>query len=261
MKALIRPIILLLCCLVIPVSSFRAQVGNVKSNIEEDQANEAADESANTIDSSEGSDLVEENFTLLDLFDGIGLVFRGFAALQSYSLRGQKQYPHRTSLALPVSYGFGNNDFKNHFLQAGLNAHWGVFGTDFKYRRLKDVTGTLEMADWLIGLFRIPIHQVNIAYGLGNIYILGEDQKYVNQAVGISIDLQKPHLSIEGRYQWSQRTTLDARFLKSLTCSVGYHVFESKGIHFYPTLEVNHQNYFDEDQFWLISAGLRLMIY
>ena len=186
------------------------------------------------------------------------MVFRSFAALQSYSLRGQKQYPHRTSLALPVSYGFGNNDFKNHFFQAGLNAHWGVFGTDFKYRRLKDVTGTLEMADWLIGLFRIPIHQVNIAYGLGNIYILGEDQKYVNQAVGISIDLQKPHLSIDGSISMVTKNDLEcAVFEISNLCLLVIMYLNPRVIHFYPTLEVNHQNYFDEDQFWLISAGLK----
>jgi hypothetical protein len=251
MKALTLIIVILL----FSTLNVLGQVGDVNKNVKKDKDKSGNTKSTATIDS--GSTSSSGGWFL-------GLVVEAFAvtigAAQRAALENVDIYPERFSLESFTTYGTDINSDAQYF-QAGLRGNWGIFGSDFKYTNLTDITGQLKTIDWQVLVIRIPIKDFKIDYGLGFISILEQEQAYFNSSLGFDWRLPNLGVNITSAYQWSQKTSLGTRYKRGFILRADYEVYGYKKFHLSPMLEYAYQNYFEETTFSVISAGVILRLF
>lgn len=231
------------------------QVGDVNKNVKKDKDKSGKTKSTATIDSGSTS-------SSGGWFGGLIIYFftSTVGAAQRAALENVDIYPERFSLESFTTYGIDINSDAQYF-QAGLRGNWGIFGSDFKYTNLIDITGQLKTIDWQVVVIRIPIKNFKIDYGLGFISILEQDQSYFNSSLGFDWRLPNLGVNIVSAYQWSQRTSLGSRYKRSYILRVDYEIYNYKKFHLSPMIEYAYQNYFEETTFTLISAGVIIRLF
>ena len=163
-----------------------SQVSDVKEKVKEDKENSSSGNQRGTSDSNGSSGNVDLDLDIGFFFDLVSGVFRGFAFAHAKSLDYAPDYPHRISLEVFGAYGVGNNKLVNRFITGGSRVNWGIFGSDIRFNRLSDASGTLDLMDWQVLKLRIPIKNVHLEYGLGYLRVLDENQNYFNSTVGFT---------------------------------------------------------------------------
>ena len=250
-----KSLTIIIATLLIITTNAIGQVGDVNKNVKKDKDKSGNTKSTATIDSGSSSSSGGWFF---------GLIIEAFAvtigAAQRAALENVDIYPERFSLESFTTYGADLKSDAQYF-QAGLRGNWGIFGSDFKYTNLIDITGQLKTIDWQVVVIRIPIKNFKIDYGLGFISILDQDQSYFNSSLGFDWRLPNLGVNIASGYQWSQKTSLGTRFKRSYILRVDYEVYNYKKFHLSPMIEYSYHNYFEETTFSLISAGIIIRVF
>ena len=224
-----------------------AQVGDVQSNIEKNKEKEKEQKSSQN---SEGSGQ-SSGFLAEALAAAFGLIIEA----QKATLRSRDRYPERVSLEVPISYG-SDIEGNTGFLQAGGRGNWGLFATDLRYSTLNDNTGQLEMFDWMILILRIPIGPVKLEYGLGYVSVIGQDARFFKSTAGIDWKIENSKWNISAGYQWAEKTELGGRFNRNVYLRIDYEILAGGPFHLSPFVQYNHQNFFDQTEFNLVSLGI-----
>ena len=232
-----------------------AQVSDVNKNIEKDKEskNETSKSSSDTAGSSSGGS---------GFFDFLGTVlFQTVGAGQMAALENRQAYPKRMSLEAYGSYGTEFDSIATIFYKMGLRGTWGIFGSDFRYNHLKDYTGRLNEIERQVLLFRIPIKNVTVDYGLGYIQLPDEDINYFNNSLGLEIWLDQPGITITSGYRWTEKSGLGSRYKKNFEAGISFNALNAGTFHLSPMLGYNYLTYFDETHFSLFSVGLVVGLY
>ena len=250
-----KTLTIIIASLLIITANAIGQVGDVNKNVKKDKDNSGKTKSTATIDSGSTS-------SSGGWFGGLIIHFFSstIGAGQRAALENVDIYPERFSLESFSSYGTDINSDAQYF-QVGLRGNWGIFGSDFKYTNLKDITGQLKSRDWQVEVIRIPIKNFKIDYGLGFISILDQGQAYFNSSLGFDWRLPNMGVNIVSTYQWSQKTSLGTRFKRSYILRVDYEIYNYKKFHLSPMIEYAYQNYFEETTFSIISAGVIIRLF
>ena len=230
--------------------SIVAQVGDVNKNISKSKSSRSSSTSSNSsYSSSDDGDHGLFEAIFIDIFSFL-LVETQRAALENKDI-----YPDRISFEVPLTYGTDFN-YGSGYFQTGARFNWGMYGTDFKYLNLHDPSGGLEMIDWIVLNFRLPLGNFKLDYGIGSVYVLGEDLEYFKQSFGFNLRLPKKGMFITTAYQWTSHTNLGTRFKENFNVQVDYELWASGKMHLSPLLEYSYQNYFEEDAFSFVSLGM-----
>ena len=250
-----KTLTIFIASLLIITANAMGQVGDVNKNVKKDKDKSGNTKSTATMDSGSSNNSGGWFF---------GFIIEAFAvtigAAQRAALENVVIYPERVSLESFATYGTDLNSDAQYF-QTGLRGNWGIFGTDFKYNNLKDITGQLKTIDWQVMVIRIPIQNFKIDYGLGFIGILDQDQAYYNSSIGFDWRLPNVGINIASAYQWSQRTSLGTRYKRGFILRADYEIYGYKKLHLSPMLEYAYQNYFEETSFSLISVGVIIRLF
>ena len=250
-----KTITIIIASLLIITTNAIGQVGDVNKNVKKDKNASKNTKSTASIESGSSS-------SSGGWFGG--LIIQFFSATvgagQRAALENVDIYPERFSLESFSTYGTDINSDAQYF-QAGLRGNWGIFGTDFKYNNLIDITGQLKTIDWQVVVIRIPIKNFKIDYGLGFISILEQDQAYFNSSLGFDWRLPNLGVNITSAYQWSQKTSLVSRYKSGFILRADYEIYGYKKLHLSPMLEYAYQNYFEETSFSMISAGIIIRVF
>lgn len=237
-------LVLLLSC----TFSVYAQVSDINKNVEKDKSNK----------SSTSSSSYSENESSNNGAGFFGFVIEVFAhtigAAQMAALENKDLYPERVSLETFGTFGTEISSSANYF-ETGIRGNWGIFATDFRYSNLNDFSGDLKSIDWLVVVFRIPIKNFKIDYGLGFISLIDLDQSYFKSSIGFDLMLHEIGLNINSVYQWSEQTSLGSRYKRNFDFSVDFNVFTHQHLHISPIIKYSYQNYFGETEFSIFSAG------
>ncbi len=250
-----KKLVLSFLLLIFGTTQIIAQIDDIKKNVEKDK-NTAAKSSSTEGNSS--SKEVSSGFILFiaDIF------IHTFGAAQMAVLENKDLYPERVSLEVFGNYGTENSTTSTtNYWQTGLRANWGIFASDFKYSVINDRSDDLKSIDWLVVVFRIPIKNFKIDYGLGFISLVGLDQSYFKSSVGFDWRLPSIGLNFSSAYQWSERTSLGSRYKENFIFRVDFKAIGINKLHISPMLEYNYQNYFNETTFSFYSAGVVVRLF
>lgn len=228
-----------------------AQVNEISKNVEKEKNNGSTKSSSSSSssynDSSSSSGDGFANF--------IGAIFiNTIGAAQVASLKNKDLYPERISLESFGTFGTEISSSANYF-ETGIRGNWGIFATDFRYSNLNDFTGDLKSLDWLVVVFRIPIKNFKIDYGLGFISLIDLDQSYFKSSIGFDWMFHDIGLNINSVYQWTEQTSLESRYKRNFDFSVDFNAFSRQHLHISPMIKYSYQNYFNETEFSIFSVG------
>lgn len=229
-----------------------AQVGDVNENIEKSkEKQEVTGTSAATYSESSGS-------VIVDFF--VFIFANTVVAAQKAALANKHLYPERVgfNLGVDLGTGFENNTWN---ISSGARANWGIFATDFKFNSLSDITGKLNTVDWQVFILRIPIESLNLEYGIGFIAVPNQAVSYGSSTVGFDFKIRSIGTSFGLHYNWTQKTSLNTRFRTALEITGDYEVMRNDHFHLALLLKYNYQNYFEETDFFLLSAGVVMKLY
>jgi hypothetical protein len=253
-----KKLVIILTTLLFSASSIMGQVGDVNKNVKKDKDNSNNPKSAETSKSS-GKDRSSSNCGVCYFF--VDLFASTIVAGQKAALENVDIYPERVSFEAFSSFGTGFTNSTNYF-QAGMRDNWGIFASDFKNTNLMDQTVNLSTIDWQVIVFRIPLENFKIDWGLGYISVLDISQAYFNSTIGFDLRLPNIGANISSGYQSSARTSLeDTRYKKSFIIRIDYEIYNKNKIHLSPRLEYTYQSYYEETKFSLLSAGLVFRVY
>ena len=251
-----KTIILALVLLILGTTQINAQVDDIKKNVEKDK-NTTTTKSSST-ESSNTSKKVSSGLIMFvaDIF------IHTFGAAQMAVLENKDLYPERISLEAFGTYGteYSTTSTSNYW-QTGIRANWGMFASDFKYSSIDDRADNLNSIDWLVIVFRIPIKNFKIDYGLGYIDLVDLDQSYFKSSVGFDWRLPNIDLNLSSYYQWSERTSLGSRYKENFIFRVDLKAIGARKLHISPMLEYNFHNYFNETTFSFYSAGVVVRLF
>jgi hypothetical protein len=241
-----KNLIVTLLILSLSAATLIAQVSDINKNVEKDKSN-------NTSTNSDDYDSFSNNG---DGFAGfIGSIFiNTIGAGQMAALKNKDLYPERISLETFGSFGTEITSSANYF-ETGIRGNWGIFATDFRYSKLNDFTGDLKSLDWLVLVFRIPIKNFKIDYGLGFISLIDLDKSYFKSSIGFDWMFHYIGLNINSVYQWTERTSLETRYKRNFDFSVDFNAFSFQRLHISPMVKYSYQNYFGESEFSIFSVG------
>lgn len=249
MKKIFIYIVFILCS----TSSLWGQVADINKNAEKDKANSGKKKSAESSTSSTSGDGSLFFFFTEVLVHTVG-------AAQIAALENKDIYPERVSLESFATFG-AELPSNTIYFQSNLRLNWGIFASDFTYSSLNDVTGSLKSIDWLVIVFRIPIKNFKLDYGLGFISLVDLDQSYFKNSLGFDWRLANPGINISSAYQWSEKTSLGSKYKENFTFRVDYNAYSYKKIHFNPLFEYAFQNYFEQTKYSMYSVGLMIRIF
>ena len=236
-----------------------AQVNEINKNVDKDKNNTTNN---NQIEGNYSYKKSNENSRSLGagLIYFVGEVFiNTIGAAQRVTLQHKGMYPERISLDALTTFGTEISSSANYF-ETGIRGNWGIFGSDFRYSELNDYTGNLKSIDWLVLVVRIPIKKVKLDYGLGYIDLIDLDQSYLKSSIGFDWILHTLGININSAYQWSEQTSLGTRYKKNFHISLDFNVYNHNHFFLSPQLKYSYQNYFNETEFSIFSAGVVLRL-
>ncbi len=243
-----------------------AQVRDVRSNIEKDKSENPAvpisyQESHTT------------SYSPPDLSDGFAaFIFESLFYYTAYgayrglrhgqSLMQERRYNHPETFSLEgnliTSFDFRNNAV---MLSPSVRGNWGLFATDIRFNYTMDVTGDLHALDWQVLKLRLPLGNVTFDYGIGFSHVFSPSKTYFDQATGFDWYFLNRKATIQGQYQWSQRTSLGSRYRQESRIKACYEVASSGRFRFSPSVGFEFQDYFGTTQFRFVQIGLTVRLY
>ena len=232
-------------------STGQAQVGEVNENIEKSKETKSTDQNSTNTESSGGDGFF---VFLADIF------VHTIGAAQMAALENKHIYPERVGFnaGADLGYGFTRNTW-NITTQARLN--WGVFGSDFKFNSLSDLTGKLNTIDWQVVVLRLPIQSFNLEYGLGFIAIPKQSESYGSFSFGFDFKIRAIGTTLGSHYYWSSITSLDTRFRRAFEVTGDVEVIQNGHFHLCLLAKYSYQNYFEETNFNIAGIGVVLKFY
>lgn len=233
-----------------------AQVNEINKNVEKDKNN------GNTKSSSSSSSSYNDSSSSsgAGFIYFIGDIIHTIGAAQMGALENKDIYPERVSLEAYSTFGTEITSSTNYF-ETGIRGNWGIFATDFRYTKLNDFTGDLKSLDWLVVVFRIPIKNFKIDYGLGFISLIDLDQSYFKSSIGFDWMFHDIGLNINSVYQWTEQTSLESRYKRNFDFSIDFNALTHQHLHISPILKYSYQNYFDKTAFSIFSVGVVVRLY
>ena len=258
---------LLAFCFIISLNA-AAQVRDIRANIENDQSDESSFSTCRGASSSSsssysppelGDGLAEFLLGNLFYYTAYG-VYKGLAYGQWLMQTRREKYPEIFSLEANLRAGF---DFRQNtqLLSPSLKGNWGLFATELYVRAINDVTGRLHTLDWQVLKLRCPISQVKVEYGLGFSHVFSPSKTYFDQSAGVEWCLLNRKLTLQGACQWSQKTTLGARYRQEGRVQASYELAQSGRFRFAPSLGFVDQDFFGTTRFRFWQLGLRIQLF
>lgn len=225
-----------------------AQVGELKKELEEIP-------STLTSGTQETTDIDCDDLFLFELFwEG---VFALAVLAQEAALEDYEDHRKRISLELDGAAGL---DFVNHadYIRSEFRANWGAFGSRLNYIKLSDVDN-LETLEWQ-WLFRIPIEDVNIEYGLGFSKMLHINRAHFKQSAGIDYFNRDLAMNFRFTYEWFLKDEA-RRIRRNLNFRVDKEMVHYSKLHISPMAEYGWTNYLNNKSFHTFSVGAVVRLY
>ena len=249
---LISSILVLFILGVLYSPSGMAQVGEVNENLKK---SEKKSESSVATTTSTGE--VKNGGFIMFLGD---VFMASVGAAQIAALQNKHLYPERVSFIAYVDLGSGfeNNTWN---ITTSARVNWGIFASEFRYNSLTDITGQLNTFEWLVGILRIPIQSFNLEYGIGFISIPIESQSFTANTIGFDFKIRTIGVNINSHYNWTSISNLGSRFKRSFEIIGDYEFLERQKFHLCLQGKYSFQQYFEQTNFSIASAGIVMKLY
>ncbi len=187
-------------------------------------------------------------------------VYKGLWHSQHAIMNRYDDYPELISFQGTLANGFNFSD--NGFaVIPSLRGNYGLFATDLRYVNMSDITGRLQSIDWQVLMFRVPVKNLRLEYGLGFSHVMSPSKTYFDSSLGFDGDFLNYAINIQGQYRWSQKTSFGSRYRQEYSIEAGLQVAQSGWLRVVPFVGYSHFNYFNEIDFKYLKAGIKLRIF
>lgn len=212
-------------------------------------------------DDDDGSGNLLVDIFVVPVVEAVTFIFyKGFRDAHQAVMNNYSTYPDLVSFQGTLGSGF-NFDDNGFTIIPAVRGNYGLFATDLRYVNMRDVTGRLQSIDWQVLMFRVPVKNIRLEYGLGFSHVMSPSKTYFDSSLGFDGNFLDYALNIQGQYRWSQKTSFGSRYRQEYSIEAGLQVAQSRRLRVVPFIGYSHFNYFNEIDFNYLKAGIKLRIF